>query len=264
MNPASFGEFVWDGYSPFEKNLRTELSSIWIDSVPRPHEKPSFSPARTRLVYGTNGVRWGWYIDTETELRSYICQANKSIANQLMELERGVDYGQIDLNDIQRAPCFVKQPFDVWYLPSYATDKFAEFTCMANGNPVPTYRWYKLGYIQSDLVQSNASVITRTLIDPLSDPTGRIAISMGSLVIHYADPQIDAQDYQCEAINQYGSILSRTARIVFVQLETFQKQPKMPRTVAAHRSITIPCDPIAHSPPDTLKLQTNVSVGDCS
>ncbi|CAH8465644.1 unnamed protein product [Dicrocoelium dendriticum] len=87
---------------------------------------------------------------------------------------------------------------------------------------------------------------------PTSDPLGRIAISAGSLVIHKPESSTDSQLFQCEATNELGTVLSRTARIVFGQLETSPKQPRNERRVLAHKSETLPCDPPAHSPQDSL------------
>lgn len=129
-------------------------------------------------------------------------------------------------------------------------ENFVSFKCFANGNPAPNYRWYKLG-----LITVGSSVTAkRTLVDPMNSTDGRIAISGGNLVIHYPSSILDSEYYQCEAYNQFGSILSRTAKIVFGQLETFPKHPRKTRVAAAYQSVTIPCDPPAHSPRDSKFL----------
>ncbi len=126
-------------------------------------------------------------------------------------------------------------------------ESFVAFKCYANGNPAPSYRWYKIG-----LMTGTTSVVPkRALVDPLNSTTGRVAISGGNLVIHNPSSQIDSEYYQCEAYNMYGSILSRTAKIVFGQLETFPKHPRRTRRVWAYQSVTIPCDPPAHTPRDS-------------
>lgn len=126
-------------------------------------------------------------------------------------------------------------------------ENFISFKCFANGNPAPNYRWYKLGLISS----TSGVVPRRTLIDPYNSTDGRIAISGGNLVIHFPSSTLDSEYYQCEAYNTYGSILSRTAKIVFGQLETFPKHPRRTRVASAYQSVTIPCDPPAHSPRDS-------------
>lgn len=130
--------------------------------------------------------------------------------------------------------------------------KFAKLDCEANGNPQPSYRWYYIN-IEAKLenVTGSISNLRRTVIDPTKDPKGRCSISAGSLIIHDPDSLTDSQMFQCEAYNVYGSVLSRTARIIFGQLETAPKQPRNERKVLSHQSETLPCEPPAHSPPDS-------------
>uniref|UniRef100_A0A095AMW2 Contactin-3 n=1 Tax=Schistosoma haematobium TaxID=6185 RepID=A0A095AMW2_SCHHA len=134
-----------------------------------------------------------------------------------------------------------------------STEKYAELRCEANGNPQPTYKWY---YVSTEMRTNNTgdtvTILHRTLIDAASELSGRISVSAGSLVIHNPDTSTDSQMFQCEAKNIYGSILSRTARIIFGQLETAPKQPRNERIVMSHQSETLPCEPPAHSPPDSL------------
>lgn len=126
-------------------------------------------------------------------------------------------------------------------------ESFVSFRCFANGNPTPNYRWYKFGL----LTGTTTSVPTRTIVDPLNSTLGRTSISGGNLIIHNPTPTLDSEYYQCEAYNMYGSILSRTAKVIFGQLETFPKHPRRPRNVWAYQSATIPCDPPSHSPRDS-------------
>lgn len=134
----------------------------------------------------------------------------------------------------------------------FSIERYAELKCEANGNPQPTYNWYTVSIgSKIDSTGRTTTWINRTLINATADNQGRISISAGSLVIHAPDSSTDSQLFQCEAKNSQGSILSRAVRIVFGQLETPQKQPRNERKVLAHKSETLPCDPPAHSPPDS-------------
>lgn len=247
MLTSPFGEFIWSGWPPEKQTIRPSLYELWFDTPPTASDMPTWPANRDKLVYGINGVSWGWYIDTSTEARPYVCQAPTLNAKYLQPNGRTIDYGQNDTQPISRGPCFVEQPSDAWYVSGIDVDNFVQFKCIANGNPTPNYRWYRLSLVGG----SSGLIHRRTLIDPLNSTTGRIAISGGNLVIHYPSSSLDSENYQCEAYNIYGSILSQTAKIVFGQLETFPKHPRGTRTVAAYQSVTIPCDPPAHSPRDS-------------
>ncbi|KAF8566482.1 hypothetical protein P879_05880 [Paragonimus westermani] len=253
MRPDSFGEFMWEGHPLMYQQVKTELLSLWIDKIPRPQDRSTFPADRTRIVYGSDGSRWGWYLDTPTPLRNYICQAPKAIANQLLPTAKSLSYGDPVSVNPKRGPCFITHPQDVLYVSSLSSEKYAELKCEANGNPQPTFKWYSVSIeSRTDASGATTSWMKRALIDPTADPSGRISISAGSLVIHSPEVSTDSQLFQCEASNELGSILSRTARIVFGQLETPPKQPRTERRVLAHKSETLPCDPPAHSPTDSL------------
>ncbi|KER21681.1 hypothetical protein T265_10050 [Opisthorchis viverrini] len=253
MRPDSFGEFIWEGHPSSYQNVRAELMSLWLDRIPGVREKATFPADRTRIVYGSDGARWGWYLDTAVPARNYICQAPKAVATQLLPTAKSLTYGEYSTTSKRRGPCFLRQPEDVLYVQRLSSDTYAELMCEANGNPQPTFRWYSVS-IESKTDASGVTVtwLKRTLIDPKKDMSGRISISAGSLVIHAPDSSTDAQLFQCEATNELGSVLSRTARIVFGQLEKAQKQPRNERRVLAHKSETLPCDPPPHSPQDSL------------
>uniref|UniRef100_A0A0X3QAU4 Contactin-3 n=2 Tax=Schistocephalus solidus TaxID=70667 RepID=A0A0X3QAU4_SCHSO len=248
MLNSPFGEFIWTGYPVESRNIPPNLYSLWFDKPPTAADQPTYPVERNKLVYGTNGTAWGWYIDVPSQARGYICQAKSLFANKLLPQSNPIDYGQMDSNNIYRGPCFVEQPVDAWFVPGIVVENFVAFGCFANGNPAPNYRWYKIGFISGQSIV----VPKRTLVEPLLSPTGRISISGGNLIIHQPQASTDSEYYQCEAYNDFGSILSRTAKIVFGQLETFPKHPRKRRVALAYQSVTIPCDPPAHSPRDSL------------
>ncbi|VUZ47394.1 unnamed protein product, partial [Hymenolepis diminuta] len=208
MLTSPFGEFIWSGWPPDKQTIRPSLYELWFDTPPTASDMPTWPANRDKLVYGINGVSWGWYIDTSTEARPYVCQAPTLNAKYLRPNGRTIDYGQNDTQPISRGPCFVEQPSDAWYVSGIDVDNFVQFKCIANGNPTPNYRWYRLSLVGG----SSGLMHRRTLIDPLNSTTGRIAISGGNLVIHYPSSSLDSENYQCEAYNIYGSILSQTAK----------------------------------------------------
>ncbi|CAL8100852.1 unnamed protein product [Calicophoron daubneyi] len=253
MNPDSFGEFIWEGYPTSDQQVKAGLYSLWIDTIPTPSQQSTWPADRNRILYGSDGNRWGWYLNTSTPERYYICQAPKAVSNELLPTSKSLSYGSRAATTPKRGPCFLSHPQDVLYVQRLTQEKYAQLKCEANGNPQPTFSWYSVT-MESKTNSSGYTTtwLKRTLIDPTADTEGRISISAGYLVIHNPDGSKDAQLFQCEAKNEMGSILSRTARIVFGQLETSPKQPRNERRVLAHKSETLPCDPPAHSPPDSL------------
>ncbi|CAH8634861.1 unnamed protein product [Heterobilharzia americana] len=160
MRPDSFGEFMWEGHPVMYQNVRSELMSLWLDIIPRPSERPSFPKDRTRLVYGTDRNRWGWYLDTPSVRRGHICRAPVANANQLLSISKSLAYGSDTPYRIARGPCFIIHPKDVLYVHQMSSEKYAELRCEANGNPQPTYRWY---YVSTDM-WTNSTGSTMTIL----------------------------------------------------------------------------------------------------
>lgn len=113
MRPDSFGEYMWEGYPTNVNNVRTELMSLWLETLPKPTEKATFSKERNHLVYGSDGSKWGWYLDKSDVRRPYICQAPKAIANQIRSTAKSLFYGSFVHSKMKRGPCFLIQPQDV-------------------------------------------------------------------------------------------------------------------------------------------------------
>ncbi len=113
---APFGEFIWSGWPPDRQSIQPNLYELWFDKPPTPADMGTFPRSRDKLVYGSNGTAWGWYIDTSTALRGYVCQAAAQFAKNLLPNGRTIDYGQNDTIPITRGPCFVEQPSDAWWV----------------------------------------------------------------------------------------------------------------------------------------------------
>lgn len=113
MKPDSFGEFMWEGHPSEFQNVKTELMSLWLEKIPTPADQPTFPRDKTRILYGSQREIWGWFLGNSTELRYYICQASKSVANQLLPTAKPLSYGSIDEIRPPRGPCFIQQPQDV-------------------------------------------------------------------------------------------------------------------------------------------------------
>lgn len=104
---------MWEGYPLTYQQVKTELLPLWIDPIPRPQDRPTFPANRTRIVYGSDGNRWGWYLDTATPQRNFVCQAAKAISNQLLPTAMSLTYGSPMGSEPLRGPCFLSNPLDV-------------------------------------------------------------------------------------------------------------------------------------------------------
>ena len=96
--------------------IRPSLYELWFDKPPTIADMPTYPATMNKLVYGTNGTTWGWFIDSATESRPYICHSTTLNAKYLRPNGRTIDYGQNDTTFISRGPCFVDQPVDAWLL----------------------------------------------------------------------------------------------------------------------------------------------------
>lgn len=114
MLQSPFGEFIWSGWPLDRQAIRPSLYTLWFDKPPTVADMPNYPRSMDKLVYGTNGTAWGWYIDSATEMRSYVCQAPSINAKYLRSDGWTIEYGQNDTLPISRGPCFVDQPEDSW------------------------------------------------------------------------------------------------------------------------------------------------------
>lgn len=111
---TQFGDFIWSAWPPDMQAIKPSLYQLWFDNPPSLVNITTWPMSRDKLVYGSNGTAWGWYIDTAIDSRGYICQSSVNLAKTLLPHGRTIDYGQNDTISITRGPCFVEQPTDAW------------------------------------------------------------------------------------------------------------------------------------------------------
>ncbi|KAL5963649.1 hypothetical protein TSMEX_008616, partial [Taenia solium] len=114
MLQSPFGDFIWSGWPLDKQAVRPSLYTLWFDKPPTAADMSTYPRSKNKLVYGTNGTAWGWYIDSSIEMRPYICQAPSINAKYLRSDGWTIEYGQNDTLPISRGPCFVDQPDDSW------------------------------------------------------------------------------------------------------------------------------------------------------
>ncbi|KAA0712788.1 Contactin-4 Brain-derived immunoglobulin superfamily protein 2 [Triplophysa tibetana] len=114
-----------------------------------------------------------------------------------------------------QSPVFTKQPGSIVFpVDSMEKNKEVVFSCEAQGQPPPFYRWKLNG----------------TLINP--KPGSHHSLSGGNLRITHLNKDEDAGTYQCLASNSFGTIVSRESSLTFASALFMSKQ-------AEHQDLTM-------------------------
>uniref|UniRef100_A0AAY4D154 Contactin 4 n=1 Tax=Denticeps clupeoides TaxID=299321 RepID=A0AAY4D154_9TELE len=129
-----------------------------------------------------------------------------------------------------QSPVFTKQPGSIVF-PADSMDRNREvvFSCEAEGNPSPIYRWNLNG----------------TIISPKAG--SRYSLSGGNLRISQLNKDQDAGTYQCLASNSFGTIISREASLTFAYLENFKTHRRSSVSVREGQGVVLLCGPPPHS-----------------
>ncbi|XP_067932128.1 contactin-like [Watersipora subatra] len=107
--------------------------------------------------------------------------------------------------------------------------------CLANGQPKPTYKWYRNG----QLFDANSLPVGMT---------GRVTFSEDMRVVEFTNLKIDVDPgmYQCAATNAHGTTFSSAQMRVLEFGPSFVKHPMLGKVLATEEgNATIPCDPEA-------------------
>ncbi|KAJ8409219.1 hypothetical protein AAFF_G00234170 [Aldrovandia affinis] len=129
-----------------------------------------------------------------------------------------------------QSPTFTKQPGSIVF-PVDSMEKSREvvFSCEAQGNPPPTYRW-----------KLNGTVI-------VPKPGTHYSLSGGNLRISRLNKDEDTGTYQCLASNSFGTIVSRQASLTFAFLENFKTHRRSSVSVREGQGVVLLCGPPSHS-----------------
>ncbi|KAF6038307.1 CNTN3 [Bugula neritina] len=119
-----------------------------------------------------------------------------------------------------------------------------EWTCLANGNPPPTYSWYVNG----------------TLLTSVNTPAG-ISFSDNNKVLQFQnlDKNVHPGMYQCAASNSHGTTYSSAQVRVLEFAPNFNKHPMLGQVLATEGgNTTIPCNPEGAPKPTIRWLKNGV------
>ncbi|XP_016368525.1 contactin-4-like isoform X1 [Sinocyclocheilus rhinocerous] len=137
--------------------------------------------------------------------------------------------GRLAGNTLQ-SPVFTKQPGSIVFpVDSMEKNREVVFSCEAQGDPPPFYRWKLNG----------------SLLNP--KPGSHHSLSGGNLRINHLNKEQDAGTYQCLASNSFGTIVSREASLTFAYLENFKAHKRSSVSVREGQGVVLLCGPPPHS-----------------
>ncbi|KTF85569.1 hypothetical protein cypCar_00008886, partial [Cyprinus carpio] len=143
--------------------------------------------------------------------------------------QRGLHTFVIGCNTLQ-SPVFTKQPGSIVFpVDSMEKNREVVFSCEAQGDPPPFYRWKLNG----------------SLLNP--KPGSHHSLSGGNLRINHLNKDEDAGTYQCLASNSFGTIVSREASLTFAYLENFKTHKRSSVSVREGQGVVLLCGPPPHS-----------------
>lgn len=111
------------------------------------------------------------------------------------------DFGMNEISELQlpQGPNFNIEPRSIIY-DTGSSQTLVTFNCEVTANPLPSYVWYVYRNQQRSLVN-------------LTDQSK--TVTNGRLTILAPSQLVDNGDYQCQASNPFGSILSFSATLSF-------------------------------------------------
>nr|XP_032828328.1 contactin-2-like isoform X2 [Petromyzon marinus] len=124
-------------------------------------------------------------------------------------------------------PVFQEQPVDTEFFEEQP-DRTVTLHCCARANPPASYRW----------------MLNSTEIEY----SERFSLQGGNLVISDAERSLHSGQYQCEASNVAGSVLSNKATLHFIYLNAFPVERREQSRVWENKGAYLLCAPPPHSP----------------
>ncbi|XP_076362349.1 contactin isoform X1 [Tachypleus tridentatus] len=222
--------WVWDG----DQTQFTNVDALWLPD----QEKEVGKYLAYNYSKKTNS--WGLAKVSSTEELAYICEVHQEDVNEIVIMDRNIDYGIIvnDKRKLPKGPSFLQEPEDgVFDLSGRNQVNYISLRCVAGGYPPPTYTWYKEEYERDNLVNRN--------IDPLSDY--RYTQTDGILIISNPNQTKDRGKYHCSATNKFGTVISQTVHLSFGFIGEFNKK-RSPDYGREYWGKSITCDPPQHYP----------------
>ncbi|XP_055860986.1 contactin-like isoform X2 [Biomphalaria glabrata] len=200
-------------------NFVTEGPEFWTNGTKKTTTPES--GLQLAFFYTADSSKYKWTWSSPDSLLSSICEVSLTEAYRILSDARDHMYGTniTDPRDVLTGPKFIQQPMSILVVDvDYVT-----LQCEAQSNPTPTYVWLKGG----------------VRLDAADD--SRYTINSGKLTITEPRDDKDEGQYQCQATNQFGTIISDTGSISFGFLAEFSNDPPGAVTGRLYQGIAINC-----------------------
>ncbi|XP_055957470.1 contactin [Patella vulgata] len=164
----------------------------------------------------------------------YICEISQAESYRINEAARDFTYGTttLDASVVEKGPKIIEEPVSVLIIRGSPT---IHIECAAEGNPNPTYYWYK-----------NFGTANQTIVD--HSTSDRYTLTNGRLTMEHPKLEFDPGDYQCVIENKFGSILSNPVRIIAGFLSEFSNEPQGTVNGYQYQGTVINCNTPAYNP----------------
>lgn len=234
-DPSTSGVY-WDGIQQ-----RHAQSEHWVSDPP--HVRNSITVYRIAYVF--TGEEYRWTNITKSYVGSYICEIARADIDAYNFMERDFEYGNphIEPSKIEKGPVIIKQPESVIV---FETVRIAEIECLAIGNPVPTFTFWK---------GANMTDAQEVLPNP------SVTLTSGKMTIEDPEETDHGGSYYCTAENKVGTVISQTARLIFGYLGHFSNIELEPVQAQAFRGTKLECHEPSYSPRVTFMWFKNSATG---
>ncbi|XP_041372375.1 contactin-like [Gigantopelta aegis] len=181
-------------------------------------------------TYATSG--YDWTLANTRDVLPYICEISQSEAYRIVRTARDYDYGlsRNDPEEFETGPYFVVQQNSMVVVGRTTN---IELEYIANGNPYPTFKWYRGENFETEVTP---------------DLDSRYMLTNGKLTIHKPNENDDAADYRCIVENKFGKLLGDPLQLSFGMLGEFSNVPDAAVNAKAYEGVAIQCSQIQYKP----------------
>ncbi|KAK6970962.1 contactin, partial [Biomphalaria glabrata] len=183
--------------------------------------------------YSVSSKTYEWEWSRMMKTGAYICQMNKTDVWRFYQQQRDFSFGSnvTDHNKWQVGPKIISQSQDTVFYQSPSGMTSVKLHCLAQGNPQPTYTWYR--EVPSQTVPEQLS----SSLDP------RYSVSQGRLEITRPDESKDPGTYTCMASNSLGSVLSSPIVLSYGYIAEFSNVQTSAVEAIMYMGKMITCNP---------------------
>lgn len=209
----SINNWRWSG----DQSNLNNIVDLWLPKEAQSNVTLTSSSLKACYKYHAPSGRWGLSQVLMADIvTGIVCEALKN--KLFISTDKYIDYGQdvYDKSKVERGPKIVNEPDDVIFdISGRSQSNQVKLRCVADAYPEPEYKWFKYE-------PSSDSSDSRREIDVLSD--NRFTLTDGTLIIWNPSAETDRAQYQCQATNRYGIVISKKITLQFGYITEFTKK----------------------------------------